>query len=228
MALDTTDRHPQGHQRSGETILIAFYWWSHHLRFPPRLAHHLDPRDRDPDLVDRRFFIMYVAGFSINILTLLAIVLATGIVVDDAIVVLENIYAKIEGGMDPMKAGHEGSRRRSPSPSSAPPSRLRRCSCPSSSSAALTGRLFREFGVVVAGIGAHQRSGLAHAHAHDERALAETPRQTQPLLRDHRALLRMAHRRLLQLARKIPQAQALAHLPGHHGDLRGHDLVHRQ
>ena len=44
------------------------------------------------------FFIMYLAGFSINILTLLGIVLATGLVVDDAIVVLENIYHKIEGG----------------------------------------------------------------------------------------------------------------------------------
>lgn len=45
------------------------------------------------------FFIMYVAGFSINILTLLGIVLATGLVVDDAIVVLENIYHKIETGI---------------------------------------------------------------------------------------------------------------------------------
>ncbi len=44
------------------------------------------------------FFIMYIADFSINVLTLLGIVLAIGIVVDDAIVVLENIYAKIEDG----------------------------------------------------------------------------------------------------------------------------------
>jgi multidrug efflux pump len=46
---------------------------------------------------------MYLAGFSINILTLLGIVLATGLVVDDAIVVLENIYQKIEQGMSPEK-----------------------------------------------------------------------------------------------------------------------------
>ena len=52
------------------------------------------------------FFIMYIAGFTINLLTLLGIVLATGLVVDDAIVVLENIYKKIEQGEKPMVAGH--------------------------------------------------------------------------------------------------------------------------
>lgn len=55
------------------------------------------------------FFIMYLAGFTINILTLLAIVLAIGLVVDDAIVVMENIYTKIEQGMSPKEAGYKGS-----------------------------------------------------------------------------------------------------------------------
>jgi multidrug efflux pump len=55
------------------------------------------------------FFIMYVFGFSINILTLLGIVLATGLVVDDGIVVTENIYKKVEEGMDIRKAAFEGS-----------------------------------------------------------------------------------------------------------------------
>jgi multidrug efflux pump len=55
------------------------------------------------------FFIMYLLGFSINVLTLLAIVLATGLVVDDGIVVTENIYKKVEKGMDPFRAAHEGS-----------------------------------------------------------------------------------------------------------------------
>lgn len=55
------------------------------------------------------FFIMYLAGFSINILTLLAVVLAIGLVVDDAIVVMENIYTKIEQGMSPLEAGFKGS-----------------------------------------------------------------------------------------------------------------------
>ena len=56
------------------------------------------------------FFIMYVAGFSINVLTLLAIVLATGLVVDDGIVVTENIFKKMEHGMNKRKAALEGSK----------------------------------------------------------------------------------------------------------------------
>ena len=54
------------------------------------------------------FFIMYVSGFSINVLTLLGIVLAIGLVVDDTIVVLENIYSKIEDGLEPQEAGVKG------------------------------------------------------------------------------------------------------------------------
>ncbi|MFN8368926.1 MAG: efflux RND transporter permease subunit [Candidatus Kapaibacterium sp.] len=56
------------------------------------------------------FFIMYIAGFSINVLTLLAIVLATGLVVDDGIVVTENIFKKMEGGMSKFQAAREGTR----------------------------------------------------------------------------------------------------------------------
>jgi multidrug efflux pump len=56
------------------------------------------------------FFVMYAMAFSINVLTLLALVLAIGLVVDDAIVVLENIYSKIEEGKDPVTAGLEGTR----------------------------------------------------------------------------------------------------------------------
>ncbi len=55
------------------------------------------------------FFVMYVAGFTINILTLFAIVLSIGLVVDDAIVVVENIYTKVEHGMSPMEAAQKGS-----------------------------------------------------------------------------------------------------------------------
>ena len=56
------------------------------------------------------FFIMYIAGFSINVLTLLGLVLAIGLVVDDAIVVLENIYKKVEEGMSPVQAAFKGSK----------------------------------------------------------------------------------------------------------------------
>ncbi|MBA6411850.1 efflux RND transporter permease subunit [Parahaliea sp. F7430] len=54
------------------------------------------------------FFVLHIAGFSINVLTLLGLVLAIGLVVDDAIVVVENIYKRIESGEDPEKAGVEG------------------------------------------------------------------------------------------------------------------------
>ncbi len=56
------------------------------------------------------FFVMYLAGFSINVLSMLAVVLAVGLVVDDAIVVTENIYQKVENGMDPGQASITGSK----------------------------------------------------------------------------------------------------------------------
>ncbi len=56
------------------------------------------------------FFVMYLFGFSINVLSMLAVVLSVGIVVDDAIVVSENIYRKIEAGMSPREAGIEGAK----------------------------------------------------------------------------------------------------------------------
>ena len=54
------------------------------------------------------FFVLYLCGFSINVLTLLAMVLAIGLVVDDAIVIVENIYHKIENGMTPKQAAVAG------------------------------------------------------------------------------------------------------------------------
>jgi len=96
------------------------------------------------------FFVMYIAGFSINVLTLLAIVLAIGLVVDDAIVVLENIYAKIENGMDVIEAGILGSQEiffAVVATSLA----LVSVFTPILFLGGLTGRLFLEFGVVMAG-----------------------------------------------------------------------------
>jgi multidrug efflux pump len=55
------------------------------------------------------FFVLYVAGYTINVLTLLGVVLSIGLVVDDAIVVLENIYTKVEQGLSPLEAGIKGS-----------------------------------------------------------------------------------------------------------------------
>lgn len=96
------------------------------------------------------FFVMYIAGFSINVLTLLAIVLAIGLVVDDAIVVLENIYAKVEQGMTPVEAGLVGSREIFFA-ILATSLALISVFTPILFLGGITGRLFQEFGVVIAG-----------------------------------------------------------------------------
>ena len=96
------------------------------------------------------FFIMYIFGFSINVLTLLGIVLAIGLVVDDTIVVLENIYAKIEGGMQPIEAGIKGTNEIFFAVISTTVA-LVAVFMPVIFLQGLTGRLFREFGIVVAG-----------------------------------------------------------------------------
>ncbi len=96
------------------------------------------------------FFIMYLMGFTINVLSLLAIVLATGLVVDDGIVVTENIYKKMEKGMNKYQAALEGSKE------------IYFAVIATSITIAVVflpiiflqgfvGRLFREFGIVVAG-----------------------------------------------------------------------------
>jgi len=96
------------------------------------------------------FFIMYVAGFSINILTLLAIVLATGLVVDDGIVVTENIFKKMENGDSPKDAAIKGTNEIFFAVISTSIT-LAVVFLPIIFLEGFVGRLFREFGVVVAG-----------------------------------------------------------------------------
>lgn len=95
------------------------------------------------------FFVMYLLGFTINVLTLLGIVLAIGLVVDDAIVVLENIYVKIEEGEDPQEAAKKGSTEIYFAVISTTVSVVA-VFLPVIFLQGLTGRLFREFGLVVA------------------------------------------------------------------------------
>jgi multidrug efflux pump len=96
------------------------------------------------------FFIMYLMGFSINVLTLLAIVLATGLVVDDGIVVTENIYKKMEQGMNKYKAAVEGSKEIYFAVI-ATSLTLAIVFLPIIFLQGFVGRLFREFGIVLAG-----------------------------------------------------------------------------
>jgi hydrophobe/amphiphile efflux-1 (HAE1) family protein len=96
------------------------------------------------------FFIMYIFGFSINVLTLLAIVLATGLVVDDGIVVTENIFKKREQGMDKWTAALYGTREIFFAVISTSLT-LAVVFIPVIFLSGFTGRLFREFGIVLAG-----------------------------------------------------------------------------
>lgn len=96
------------------------------------------------------FFIMYLFGFTINVLTLLAIVLATGLVVDDGIVVTENIYKKMEQGMNKWQAAKEGSKEIYFAVI-ATSITLACVFLPIIFLEGFVGRLFREFGIVVAG-----------------------------------------------------------------------------
>ncbi len=96
------------------------------------------------------FFIMYVMDFSINVLTLLGIVLAIGLVVDDAIVMLENIFAKVEAGFQPREAGFRGSAEVYFAIISTTVA-LAAVFLPVIFLQGITGRLFKEFGIVLAG-----------------------------------------------------------------------------
>jgi HAE1 family hydrophobic/amphiphilic exporter-1/multidrug efflux pump len=94
------------------------------------------------------FFIMYLCGFSVNVLTLLAIVLATGLVVDDGIVVTENIFKKVEEGMSPIEAAIKGSNEIFFAVISISIT-LAAVFLPIIFLEGFVGRLFREFGVVI-------------------------------------------------------------------------------
>jgi len=94
------------------------------------------------------FIFIYALGFSVNVLTLLALVLAIGLVVDDAIVMLENIHRRIEAGMDPRRAAFEGSREIAFAVV-AMTLTLATVFAPLAYMSGNTGRLFREFALAV-------------------------------------------------------------------------------
>jgi multidrug efflux pump len=151
IAIDTTRTISKSIVEVEETILIAFGLVVFVIfLFLRNWRTTLIPVIAIPISLIGTFFIMYLFGFSINILTLLGIVLATGLVVDDAIVVLENIYNKIEQGKDNETAGHEGSSEIYFAVISTTIT-LIAVFLPIIFLQGLTGRLFREFAVVVAG-----------------------------------------------------------------------------
>ncbi len=151
IALDNTRFVKQSVTEVGETLLIAislviiiiylfFRDWIIAIR----------PLIDIPVSLIGAFFIMYIAGFSINVLTLLAIVLATGLVVDDGIVVTENIYKKVEAGMSPREAAFKGSDEIFFAIVSTSIT-LAAVFLPIIFLEGFVGRLFREFGIVISG-----------------------------------------------------------------------------
>lgn len=151
MVMDNTQNVKRALKEVEETLVVAlilvvlvvflfFRNWS--IAFRPLI-------DIPVSLVGA-FFIMYVAGFSINVLTLLAIVLATGLVVDDGIVVTENIFRKLEEGMDIKRAAREGSKEIVFAVISTSIT-LAVVFLPIIFIQGFVGSLFREFGIVIAG-----------------------------------------------------------------------------
>ncbi len=126
----------------GLVVLVIFFFFRNWL-----VA--LRPLIDIPISLVATFFIMYIAGFSINILTLLGIVLATGLVVDDGIVVTENIFRKLEEGLPIHKAALEGSKEIFFAVVSTSLT-LAVVFLPVIFLEGFVGRLFREFGVVLA------------------------------------------------------------------------------
>ncbi len=151
IALDTTKNIKSSIAEVEETLLIAFLLviLIIYLFFRDWLI-ALRPLIDIPVSLIGAFSIMYFMGFTINILTLLAIVLATGLVVDDGIVVTENIYKRLERGMEKYRAAKEGSEEIYFAVI-ATSITLAVVFLPIVFLQGFTGRLFREFGIVVAG-----------------------------------------------------------------------------
>jgi multidrug efflux pump len=151
ISSDQTDYIRKSIKEVGETLLIAFILiiLIIYLFFREWLI-AIRPLIDIPVSLIGAFFIMYISGFTINVLTLLAIVLATGLVVDDGIVVTENIYKKIEGGMPKWQAAREGSKEIYFAVI-ATSITLAVVFIPIFFLQGFVGRLFREFGIVVAG-----------------------------------------------------------------------------
>ncbi len=149
--FDTTQNVRRSIKEVEETLLISFSLVVLVIFFFFRnILIAIRPLIDIPISLVATFFIMYLAGFSINVLTLLGIVLATGLVVDDGIVVTENIFRKLEEGLPIQKAALEGSKEIFFAVISTSIT-LAVVFLPVVFLQGFVGSLFREFGVVVAG-----------------------------------------------------------------------------
>lgn len=150
LSYDSTQYIRASIQEVQETIIIAFVLvLSIIFIFLRDWRTTLIPVVTIPISLIGTFFLMYLLGFTVNVLTLLGIVLAIGLVVDDAIVVLENIYTKVEDGEEPAEAAKKGSMEIYFAVISTTVAVVA-VFLPVIFLQGLTGRLFREFGLVVA------------------------------------------------------------------------------
>ena len=151
IGFDQTDFIKASIKEVEETIIVAFFLVIIIIYlFLRDLRSTIIPIIVIPISLISAFFIIYIMDFSINVLTLLGIVLAIGLVVDDAIVVLENIYKKIEDGLSPMEAGLKGAAEIFFAVIATTVA-LAAVFTPIMFLQGITGRLFREFGIVIAG-----------------------------------------------------------------------------
>jgi multidrug efflux pump len=151
IGFDTTEYIRDSISEVEQTIIIAFFLVVFVIFFFLRdWRTTIIPVIVIPISLVGSFFILYAAGFSINVLTMLGVVLAIGLVVDDAIVVLENIYKKIESGQSPIEAGIKGTAEIFFAVI-ATTLALVAVFMPVIFLEGITGRLFREFGIVLAG-----------------------------------------------------------------------------
>ena len=149
------------------------------------------------------FFLMYLAGFSINVLSMLAVVLSVGLVVDDAIVMTENIYIRIERGMTPFEAGIDGAKEIFFAVLSTSVT-LIAVFFPIVFMEGTTGRLFREFSLVVSGSVLISTFAAPHGDP-DARHQAPRPAGAQELvLQQDRAVLRRPQQFLQPFAGGLP------------------------
>ncbi len=151
IAYDSSTYIRQAIAEVKETLLIAFGLVVIIIFiFLRSLRATLIPAVAIPISIIGTFTVMAVLGFSLNILTLLALVLVIGVVVDDAIVVLENIYRHIEEGMAPLEAAQKGIGEITLAVVATTVS-LIAVFVPLAFQSGTTGILFREFAIAVAG-----------------------------------------------------------------------------
>ena len=151
VVMDTTDFVRRSIAEVEETIILAFILVVVIIfAFLREWRTTLIPILAIPVSLIGAFFILFLFSFSVNVLTLLAIVLAVGLVVDDAIVVMENIFVKIEKGMSPLEAAFKGSKEIYFAIISTTVV-LVCVFMPVVFLSGVTGRLFREFGIAIAG-----------------------------------------------------------------------------